>query len=342
MDETIDYVSPSRHLLAVIAYLAFTFSVVRYSGSLTSGIHLSLCLMGWFMWRFARVHLVGLVPTLIGADLVLGFSVSIIQYDEFLGAAGVAFGSVVLLIGLGILVCISARMGKYWQSQTRHCSGDSVAACGVVVLNSRACAVLARIRHRGQHCRDRAQVSMIEVVRRQLGRVPSEPELGVLLPEPLPSVRWGQLSGPIHYRRTSEEAYELTYIDPSEFMGDIVIYSSDTPEKGCVPHTILRDVVTCRRSWPARHCRIQRRDAMAECRETTVLQEHQSHESRQNGFVVLRAEESEKMGTTGSWHSKTIRTHVWRLRDFRSHHHVGNSRIDERCRTAKRTPDRIR
>ena len=49
-----------------------------------------------------------------------------------------------------------------------------------------------------------------------------------------------------------------------------------------------------------------------------------------------------EMGTTGSWHSKTIRTHVWRLRDFRSHHYVGNSRIDERCRTAKRTPGRIR
>ena len=116
------------HLLAVIAYLAFTLSVFRYSGSLMSGVHLSLCLMGWLMWRFGRVHLVGLVPTLFGADMVLGFSLSIIQCADFLGAAGVTCGSVVLLFGLGILVCISARKGRYWQSQI------GTAAVGLLLL----------------------------------------------------------------------------------------------------------------------------------------------------------------------------------------------------------------
>ena len=220
------------HLLAVIAYLAFTLCVVRYSGSLISGIHLSICLMAWLMWRFGRIRLVGLVPTLIGADMVLGFSVSIIQYADFLGAAGVTFGSVVLLIGLGILVFVSASRGRYWQSQI------GTAAVGFLLLVAWwfALPALARYARASDMAANGAAtalaVSIVEDFRRQLGRVPSEPELGVLLPEPLPSVRWGQLSGPIHYRRTSEVAYELTYIDPCEFMGDIVIYNSDTPEKG--------------------------------------------------------------------------------------------------------------
>jgi hypothetical protein len=216
----------------MIAYIAFTLSIVRYTGSLISGIHLSLCPMGWLMWRFGRVRLVGLVPTLIGADMVLGFSLSIIQYADFMGAAGVAFGSVVLLIGLGVLVCISARRGRYWQSQI------GTAAVGLLLVvawwfSLPAFARAARASDLAANSAATARaVSIIEDVRRQLGRVPSEPELGILLPEPFPSVRWGRFSGPIQYRRTSEKAYELTYIDPSEFMGDIVIYNSDTPEKG--------------------------------------------------------------------------------------------------------------
>ena len=220
------------HLLAVIAYLGFTFSIVRYTGSSMSAVHLSICLMGWLMWRFGRVRLVGLVPSLIGADMVVGFSLSTIQSDEFLGTAGVCFGSIVLLIGLAILFCISARRDRYWRTQL------GTAAVGTLLLAAwwfsfPALARAARASDMAANCAATARaVSMIEDVCRQLGRVPSEPELSALLPESLPSVRWGQLSGPIHYRRTSDKAYELTYIDPSEFMGDIVVYNSDTPEKG--------------------------------------------------------------------------------------------------------------
>lgn len=220
------------HLLAVIAYLGFTFSVVRYTGSSISAVHLSVCLMAWLMWRFGHVRLVGLVPTLIGADIVLGFSLSTIQSDEFLGAAGASFGSIVLLIGLTILFCISARRDRYWRTQM------GTAAVGTLLLVAWwfSFPALARAARASDMAANSAAtvraLSMIEDVRRQLGRVPSEPELGALLREPLPSVRWGQRSGPIQYRRTSEKAYELTYIDPSQFMGDIVIYNSDTPEKG--------------------------------------------------------------------------------------------------------------
>jgi hypothetical protein len=221
------------HLLAVIAYIAFTLSIVKYTGSLTSGVHLFLCLTGWLMWRFAHVRLAGLLPALVGADIVLSSSVSFafVQGNDFAGAAGVSCGSVVVLIGLAVLAAISVRKGQYWQCQI------GTAAVGLLLLvawwfSLPVLTHAARASDIAENSVATAQaVSMIEDVRQQLGRVPTESELSDLLAQPLPSIRWGRFSARIDYRRIGGQAYELSYVDPSE-MGDFVIYRSDTAEKG--------------------------------------------------------------------------------------------------------------
>ncbi len=63
------------------------------------------------------------------------------------------------------------------------------------------------------------------------GQAPDLETLRKILSGPLPSVRWGGYSHEIGYLQTGEKTYQLNYVDPSMFFGDIVIYDSATPKK---------------------------------------------------------------------------------------------------------------
>ncbi len=64
-DESVQF--SLRELLAVTAYIAITAMLVSYTNYVSVGIHLSLALVGWIMWRFAHGHLAGIIPALVVA-----------------------------------------------------------------------------------------------------------------------------------------------------------------------------------------------------------------------------------------------------------------------------------
>jgi hypothetical protein len=75
-------------------------------------------------------------------------------------------------------------------------------------------------------------IALVEEVQQRTGTTPGEKTLAELLREPLPSLRWDGVQGQIQYRRTGENTFQLSYIDPSMFFGDIVTYDSATPQRG--------------------------------------------------------------------------------------------------------------
>ena len=221
-------------LLAGIAYIAFTGTVVRCTGSIASAIYLSLCLAGWLMWRFTRLHVAGLVPTLVGTDVLLSSSLDWIGSNSQpeLNFLGIVLGTLLMLVGLSIWVGLAGRKRQNGQRQIAAAAASFVflVAWWLFLPTLEKAAHLSDIA--ANNAATILAVTMIEDVRQQLGRAPAKSELAALLHEPLPSIRWGRVSTPIGYVRTSDKAYKLSYIDPSVTRRDIVWYNSEMPEKG--------------------------------------------------------------------------------------------------------------
>ncbi|MEQ1829157.1 MAG: hypothetical protein ABL921_24555 [Pirellula sp.] len=228
-------------LLVVTSYVAGTLALVSYTNNTAFGIHLSLGLVGWIMWRYAHGHLGGLIPTLLGGDLLLSTSINWVfaGSEDFLGLRAIlsVFASLLVFSGLGVFAWIGAKKLSYWRNQVGIAA---LVFCTLVAwwvaIPSLGNATVARRQALDIAANKMATAKaiwMVEDAIRRTGKTPDSDSLAAILHEPLPSVRWDFVSGRIHFQKTSETTFQLTYIDPSMcFMGDIVVYDSATPKRG--------------------------------------------------------------------------------------------------------------
>lgn len=72
------------------------------------GIQLSLILVGWILWGFVHGHLGGLIPALLGVDLLLLSSISwaVRGFEDAWGFRGqiIFLASLLVVIGLAVLI----------------------------------------------------------------------------------------------------------------------------------------------------------------------------------------------------------------------------------------------
>lgn len=229
-----------RQLLTVTGYLAFTVAVVVNTGSIALGIHLSLGLVGWIMWRFAHGHLGGIIPALLGGDFLLCSSVVwVVQGSEdFMGVRSMfnVLASLLVLVGLAGLIWIGMTEQRFW----KHQMGIAAAIGCILVAWWIAIPALGHAAIASRRAADTAAnnlaaakgIVLVEDVRKRTGTTTDADRLEELLTEPIPSVRWDGNSQQIRYQRTGDTTYQLSYIDSSMFWGDTVTYDSATPTKG--------------------------------------------------------------------------------------------------------------
>lgn len=228
-------------LFGVTTFVAFILGLVSYTGSILVGIHLSLCLVGWILSRFLHGHPGGVIPALVGADILLCSSVAWVHRgtEDFLGLRVVfaVMASLIVLIGLGVLVWVGTKRQQFWKQQI------AIAAIIAVILAAWWAAIpslgdAATARRRAadiaaNKAATAKAIAMVEEVRQRSGTLPDDDRLTELLREPLPSVRWNGVSIQIRYYRTSHTTFCLSYLDPScSWIGVDCVYDSATPSRG--------------------------------------------------------------------------------------------------------------
>jgi hypothetical protein len=227
-------------LFGVTSFVALILGIVSYTGSILVGIHLSLCLTGWLMRRLLHGQLGGIIPALLGGDFLLCSSVAWVHHgsEDFMGIHKMldVIATLVVCVGLGALVWVGIKRQRFWKQQIAIATIIAVIlAAWWIAVPALGNAAIARRRASDIAANKVATaraIAMVEEVRQRSGMTPNEDGLRELLREPLPSVRWDGLSGQIQYHRTGDTTFQLSYIDPSMFFGDIVIYDSATPKKG--------------------------------------------------------------------------------------------------------------
>ncbi len=224
-----------KYLLAVVGAVAASLGIVRLTGSIGLGVHLSVCLAGWLLWRTANVHFGGVIPTLLGVDILLNCSIDWVHdgAEDFMGfrSSAIIFAEFLVVLGIGLTVWFAVRRRRFWRRQMGIALVFlSLLVAWSVTIPGIGNAAITRRRRTDNAANNRATaqaISTVEEFRRQTGRCPLENEL----PE-MPSVRWDGFSTQIRYERMTVNSYQLHYVDPTIFMGDRVIYESDKPKKG--------------------------------------------------------------------------------------------------------------
>lgn len=224
-------------LLVVTTYIACTMAVVSYTKNIVFGVHLTLGLVGWIIWRFAHGHLGGLIPTMLGSDFLLCSSAEWVLHgsEDFLGIclALNVIASLIVLTGIGLFAWVSSKKRHNWLNQV--CIAASIFFALVVwwiVTPRLGSAALSHRRALDIAANGSAEVKAISIIEDALRRYGNLPDSDSLY-EPLPSVRWDRFTHMIRYQKTSDTTFQLTYIDPSMlFMGDIIVYDSSNPKKG--------------------------------------------------------------------------------------------------------------
>ncbi len=229
-----------RDILSVTTYIAASLAVVSYSNSVPIGIHLSLALIGWIMWRYAHGHLGGIIPALLGGDILLGSSVAWVSdgSEDFMGFREMICmaASLFVLTGLGVFVWIATRKQRFWRYQI----GIAVSIFIILIAWWSIIPTLGNAAISRRQASDNAlnnvatttAIAMVEKAQACHGKTPDRDTLRIILSGPLPSVHWNGYSQEIQYQQTGEKTFQLSYIDPTMFMGDIVVYDSGTPNKG--------------------------------------------------------------------------------------------------------------
>ncbi len=229
-----------REALAVTAAAAAVCAVVAYTNSVVIAIHLTTVFLGFVIWRYAQGHLGGLIPTLLGGDLLLGFSLGWVVNgsEDFMGFRGLIFGvaSVLFLTGLGVFLGIASYRRRYWRHQAAIAiTLGAIFVIGWIVVPTLGKAATLR-RQKADIAANTAAtaqaIALVATVCQQVGSAPDLEALKKQLGGPLPSVRWDGYSHEIMYVKTGANTYQLQYIDPTMFMGDICIYDSSTPARG--------------------------------------------------------------------------------------------------------------
>lgn len=224
-----------RHTFGVTAFIALTLGIVSYTGSVAYGIHLSMFLIGWVMWRILHAYPQGLIPILLGADFLLWVAYErglCGSEEDFFGYRMIlsVFASVLVLVGVAILVRTGNKKHQFWKHQIIIAATIScvlVALRGaIIVLGNTAIAERRATDIAATKLATAKAIVMVEEVRKQTGTTPDEDALAKRLREPLPSVRWDGRTQQIRYRRTGDTTYELLYYDMRGFMGDTVVYDS--------------------------------------------------------------------------------------------------------------------
>jgi len=228
-------------MLGMFAYISFTLAAASATNSVALGIHLSLLLVGWILWRYAHGHLAGILLVLLGGDALLCMSVPWIfeGVEDFMGFRALVMlgASLLVLIGLGVFLWAGTREWEFskhqkWIAATLFCVligwWVAIPTIGEAAIGRRQAADIA-----ANNAAAAKAIALVEEVRKRIGEAPKEDALSELLQEPIPSIRWQSYSHPIQYRQTSNSTYELSYIDPAGFMwGDIITYDSATPQRG--------------------------------------------------------------------------------------------------------------
>lgn len=228
-------------LFGLTASVAFILGLVSYTGSILVGIHLSLCLVGWILSRFLHGHPGGVIPALVGADILLCSSVAWVHRgsEDFLGLRVVlaVIASLIVLVGLGVLVWVGTKRQQFWKQQFAIAAIIAVIlAAWWVAIPTLGDAAMARRRAADMAANKAATakaIALVEEVRQRIGTYPpDEDKLREVLREPLPSVRWNGFSSRIYYHGRGT-TFCLSYLDPScSWIGVDCVYDSATPNRG--------------------------------------------------------------------------------------------------------------
>lgn len=192
------------------------------------------------MWRIAHVNAAGVLLLLTGIDILSISSFAWICYgrEDLFGVRSVAEAVSVLLvlIGLGVFAC-GCRKGQQY--------GARQIVIGLLVLFFLAIRWFAIpplgnaavVQRRTSDCSANSTATRTAVVVvescRKLGKYPDAETLKEMMRgKSLPSVRWDGYYQPIQYQRTSDTAFQLRYIDPSQLWQKVVIYDSAMPDNG--------------------------------------------------------------------------------------------------------------
>jgi hypothetical protein len=207
-----------RELLIAIGLIACTLVAGRISESPSISVHLTLVLVGWAMMRYAHGHLAGIISTMLGIDILICLGLGWAYYGtgDFFGFRQIfaIFASFLVAIGIGIFLIIASLKRRYWRWQVGNAIfAICVLAAWWVAIPAIGSAVIAQ-----RHARDTASnnaamakaVAQIESIRKQLGRVPDEPQLTDLLDEPLPNIHWGEWKTQIKYRKRSDSSSKFS------------------------------------------------------------------------------------------------------------------------------------
>ncbi|MCU0721611.1 MAG: hypothetical protein MUC83_18015 [Pirellula sp.] len=239
-DEKIRY--SLRELLIVTTYIQVSLAVAFYLNSVVIGIHLSLALLGWMMWRYAHGHLGGIIPALVGGDILLCSSVQWVLSGEedLFGLRGLfcIVASLCVAAGFFVLLWVAARRPRFWKHQIGIAVFLLLAMCTWwAIIPSIGNAAIARRRAVDIAANIKAMekaIAMATEAQKLHGETPDKETLLKILGGPLPSVRWDGNSQEIQYNKVDETSFQLTFIDPSVFWGDMLIYFSESPAQGWV------------------------------------------------------------------------------------------------------------
>src|SRR4051812_49995122 len=108
-----------RNLRVVTGLLAASLSVGHWTDSPLLSVHFTLLVAGWVLHKFLHGSLAGIIPCLLGADLLtMGAIVWAYRAVEpFMESMVYVFASILIAIGIGIFIIVAHFKLPYWRWQ---------------------------------------------------------------------------------------------------------------------------------------------------------------------------------------------------------------------------------